>query len=339
MMHVLSLALLAALTSAWAQTPELQQIRRKVQTGQPLTMDERQTLQRANAQQMETRRAQYMKDHAPQSSMGFVALTDLGTGKYKGEEGGLYPGGENAAPPGHQQAGLRAARDIVARDGGGKPAANGKIVLLSIGFSNPNMEFPAFQKLVAEDAAVNPSLITVNGCVGGQASDVIANPQSNYWNLVAQHLESAGVTAQQVQALWIKLVFPGPSLEFPAESKKLHKDIIGTLHVVRDRFPNARLAYLSSRTYGGYTEVGGSPEPWAYETGFSVKWAVADQIAGKAELNFDPAKGEVRSPWIAWGPYLWPDGLHPSTKGQAKIAALMLRFFKGESTARTWFLH
>ena len=356
MKHILSLALLAA-SAASAQTPELPQIRRKVQSGQPLTIEERQTLQRANAQQMEARRAQYMKDHAPQSSMGFVPLTDLGTGKYKGEEGGLYPGGGNTAPHAHQQAGLRAARGIVPRDGAGQPAANGKIVLLSIGFSNPNLEFPAFQRLVAQDAAINPSLATVNGCVGGQASDVIANPQSNYWNLVAQHLEGAGVTPQQVQALWIKLVFPGPSLEFPAESKKLYNDIVATLHVAHDRFPNARLAYLSSRTYGGYTEVGGSPEPWAYETGFSVKWAVAGQIAGKPELNFDAANGEVRSPWIAWGPYLWtdgakgrkdgfvylredlgPDGLHPSAKGQAKIADLMLKFFKEESTARAWFL-
>ena len=89
----------------------------------------------------------------------------------------------------------------------------------------------------------------------------------------------------------------------------------------------------------------------------SVKWVVAGQLAGKPELNYDPAKGAVRSPWIEWGPYLWTDGvkgrqdgfvylredlredgLHPSEKGTAKIATLMLNFFKTDPTTRPWFL-
>src|SRR5260370_28573860 len=84
-----------------------------------------------------------------------------------------------------------------------------------------------------------------------------------------------------------------------------------------------------------------NPEPFAYEFGFSVKWLIADQIAGKPELNFDPAKGPVRSPWIAWGPYMWADGLkgrkdglvwrredfiedgmHPSDSGREKVAQM-----------------
>jgi hypothetical protein len=130
-----------------------------------------------------------------------------------------------------------------------------------------------------------------------------------------------------------------------------------SLHTVHDRFPNLKVAYLSSRTYGGYTEVGGSPEPWAYETGFSVKWAVADQIAGKPELNYNPAKGAVCAPWIEWGPYMWTDGakgrqdglvflredlgedgLHPSEQGHEKIATLMMNFFKTDPTTRLWSL-
>jgi hypothetical protein len=305
----------------------------------------------------EQRRRDYLKDHTPRSSTGLIPLTDLGAGTYKGEEGGLYAGGKNVAPADHLKAGLALARQIVPLDAEGRASAEGRIVLLSIGFSNPNMEFPAFQKRAAQDPAVNPRLVTVNGCVGGQASNIIADPQSNYWNIVGQRLDAAGITGKQVQALWIKLVFPGPSQPFPVESKKLYNDTIGTLHTVRDRFPNLKVAYLSSRTYGGYTEVGGSPEPWAYETGFSVKWAVAGQIAGKPELNHDPAKGPVRSPWIAWGPYLWTDGakgrkdgfvflredlredgLHPSEQGRDKIATLLMNFFKTEPTTRPWFL-
>ena len=198
--------------------------------------------------------------------------------------------------------------------------------------------------------------MTVNGCVGSRASSEQADPKSRYWPEVEQRLAAAGVTAKQVQALWIKEVIPG-AVGFPDKAKELAKNITETLHNIHDKFPNARVAYLSSRTYGGWTELGGSPEPGAYETGFAVKWVVTGQIAGNAELNYDAGKGAVRSPWIEWGPYLWTDGvkarkdglvylredvredgLHPSEKGTAKVAEMMMRFFKNDPTARVWFL-
>ncbi|MFB3828212.1 MAG: hypothetical protein ACE15B_15695 [Bryobacteraceae bacterium] len=312
--------------------------------------------QRPSPQQLEERRKQYMRANPPRASVGLVPLTDLGTGAYRGEEGGLYPGGRNTAPPRHVQAGLRLAGEIAPLDQQGRKSEDGKIVLLSIGFSNPAIEFPGFQKRVAADPDVNPRLVAVNGCVGSRASKEQADPGSRYWKEVEQRLNNAGVTALQVQALWIKEVIPG-AVGFPEMARQLANDLTATLHVVHDRFPNAKLAYLSSRTYGGYTELGGSPEPGAYETGFSVKWVVAAQLAGKPELNFDAARGPVRSPWIAWGPYLWTDGergrkdgfvylredlrddgLHPSDRGTAKIADLMLTFFKTDPAARPWFL-
>src|SRR5712691_5914206 len=111
-----------------------------------------------------------MKEHPPQSSIGLIPLTDLGTGKYKGEEGGLYPGGNNTAPEAHMAAGVRLARQIASLDAEGTKSADAKIVLLSIGFSNPSIEFPAFQKRVAEAPAISPRLVTVNVCVGSQAA-------------------------------------------------------------------------------------------------------------------------------------------------------------------------
>ena len=117
------------------EQPNIQEIRRKVQAGQPLTPEERQALQRVNAQQLEVRK-QYGKEHPRQSSFGLTALTDLGADQYKGEEGGLYPGGNNEPPAAHRDAGVKLARQVAPIDG--------KIMLLAIGFSNPNMEFPAF---------------------------------------------------------------------------------------------------------------------------------------------------------------------------------------------------
>jgi hypothetical protein len=299
----------------------------------------------------------WMKNHPPQPSIGLTPLTDLGTGTYKGEQGGLYAGGKNEPPKDHVDAGVKIARTIVPLDAEGHKSANGKIVMMSIGFSNPSIEFPAFQKAVAADPDINPKLLTINGCVGSRASAEQADPQSRYWPEVAGRLKSAGATAAQVQILWIKEVIPGAMSPFPTDAKKLSENLTATLHNVHEKFPNVKLAYLESRTYGGWTELGGSPEPGAYETGFAVKWVVTGQIAGKPELNYDPAKGAVVAPWIEWGPYFWTDGvkprkdglvwlredtredgLHPSEKGTAKTSAMLMKFFKTDATTKGWFL-
>ena len=83
---------------------------------------------------------------------------------------------------------------------------------------------------------------------------------------------------------------------------------------------------------------------------------IADQIAGREELNYDPQKGTVRAPWLAWGPYLWADGLkarsdglvytredlgddgtHPAAGARGKVARLLLEFLKSDPSARPWF--
>jgi hypothetical protein len=66
----------------------------------------------------------------------------------------------------------------------------------------------------------------------------------------------------------------------------------------------------------------------------------------------------VEAPFLLWGPYLWADGVkgrrvddliwkredvagdgtHPSPSGQRKVAELLLRFFKTDATAKTWFV-
>jgi hypothetical protein len=133
--------------------------------------------------------------------------------------------------------------------------------------------------------------------------------------------------------------------------------MVDVMHNLHDKFPNLRIAYISSRIYGGWAGSPLNPEPWAYEEGFAMKWLIADQIAGKPELNYDPAKGAVRAPWMAWGPYLWadglkgrkdgqviwkredlgPDGTHPSMLGREKVARLLMAFLKNDPTAMPWF--
>src|SRR5687768_9954711 len=125
------------------------------------------------------------------------------------------------------------------------------------------------------------------------------------------------------------------------------------------RYPNIKLVYLSSRTRAYVQAVTGglNPETYAYESSFSVKWAIQNQLDGALHLNFDPVKGPVMAPYLCWGPYLWADGLqprsdgftwicsdlradftHPSTNGAAKVADQLLAFFKTDPTATPWFL-
>ena len=84
-----------------------------------------------------------------------------------------------------------------------------------------------------------------------------------------------------------------------------------SLAIARQKFPNLRVAYLSSRIYAGYAVTSLNPEPYAYEGGLAVRRLILDQIKGNAGLNYDPAKGELKSPLLLWGPYLWADGTTP----------------------------
>ncbi len=121
--------------------------------------------------------------------------------------------------------------------------------------------------------------------------------------------------------------------------------------------PQPQIAYVSSRVYGGWAGSLLNPEPYAYEGGFATKWLIAGQIAGEPELNYDATKGAVRAPWIAWGPYLWadglkaradgvvwkredlgPDGTHPSLLGREKVARLLMDFLKKDPTSRPRFV-
>ena len=46
-----------------------------------------------------------------------------------------------------------------------------------------------------------------------------------------------------------------------------------------------------------------------------MKWLIEKQLTGDPDLNFDPAHGAVKAPWLAWGPYLWADGQKARSDG------------------------
>src|SRR5260370_26278717 len=93
--------------------------------------------------------------HPVRDSAGMVTLPDLGKGTYQGEQGGLYPGGENVPPAAHAKAGVKLARGIRPLDAEGRESADGKVVMISIGMSNPTLESQVFAKMMSPSPGTN----------------------------------------------------------------------------------------------------------------------------------------------------------------------------------------
>ena len=293
-----------------------------------------------------------------------IPLTDLGNATYVRVDGqattftgGLYPGGSNIRPSEHEAAGLRMAGQIMPLDRGGKlDLANGKIVMIAVGMSNANQEFGRFIDIAQQDQQVSPRLVLVNTAIPGFTAEYWAEPDAEAWQHAKRLLDRSHLTSLQVQAAWVKQTLTGGG-NFPAKAQELQAYLEAIVHSLKLNYPNLKIAYLSSRTRSYEYRNGLSPEPLAFETGFAVKWLIEKQIDGDPSLNFDPQRGEVLAPYLSWGPYLWIDGLnprsdgrvwtpedlvgdctHPSPSGEAKVAEMMMAFFKTDSTAAGWFL-
>ena len=294
-----------------------------------------------------------------QTSVGFMPLTDLGSALHRGAQGGLYPNGQNTPPAEHLAAGLAQAQAIQPLAADGSPADAGKIGFISVGMSNTALEFNTFLRLANDDPAKNDSVVIVNGAQGGWTSNKLAeNPNAEYWQVLDERLTDNGLTPAQVQVVWLKEARGGVKNEpFPQEPQILQAELQSIVQIVQARYPNVKIVYLSSRIYGGYATGPLNPEPIAYHSGFAVKWLIEAQINGEPQLNYDPAQGEVAAPWLAWGPYLWADGLtprsdgltwacnefaddgtHPGDPARDKVAEMLLDFFKTDETAGMWFL-
>jgi hypothetical protein len=289
---------------------------------------------------------------------GFIPLTDLGAGTYQGVIGGLYVAGSNHRPQAHNDSGVSIARAIVPLDTLGHPdPAHGRVVLISIGMSNATQEFSTFVPLAAAWPYRNPRLNVIDCAEGGQSVDRILSPTAPYWDTVLSRLRSHGSAPLQPQAVWIKEAIAGPSGGFAASTDTLTHDLAALVRLIHQKLPNVRLAYFTSRIYAGYATSTLNPEPYAYQSAFAVRNVIQQQLDGVDSLNFDAARGAVQAPWLAWGPYLWADGMnprsdglvwpcddfvtdgtHPATAGRQLVADSLLRFFSRDETTVPWFV-
>jgi hypothetical protein len=297
------------------------------------------------------------------TSTGLIPLTQLGAGTYQGFPGGLYPLGSNSLPPTHENAGILQSFQIRPRDAKGLPKPNGKIVLLSIGMSNTTQEYSEFRTMANADPLKSQKVVIVDGAQGGMSADRIYDLNTataqEFWQTVEQRLAQSAVTAKQVQAVWLKQADGDPLLTFPADALRLKSELVTIVQILKQNYPNLRAIYLTSRIYAGYSDSPATRgEPVSYQTGFAVKWLIEDQINGSPELNYDARLGQVKAPWMAWGPYLWADGtisrndglfyicsdfqtdgFHPAPNGaREKVAARLLDFFKTDAITKKWFL-
>lgn len=292
------------------------------------------------------------------TSTGLVPITDLGAGFYQGVQGGLYPGGSNLRPAAHEAAGIAIANAIAPLDTLGAPdPANGRVVFVSIGFSNCTQEFSAFVPKSDADPVRKPDVRTIDCAEGGQTSQILAQPTSAYWDTVLTRLRGHGSSPRQVQVVWLKDANANPTDGFAAYRDSVAEQFFRIVQILKQKLPNVRLCYFTSRIYAGYASTTLNPEPYAYENAFSVKQVIARQLSGDPALNFDAVQGPVVAPWLSWGPYLWADGLtprsdgltwacselnvsdgtHPSASGRAKVADSLLAFVRRDVTTAPWY--
>lgn len=339
----------------FARARELLQKRRR---GEQLTFQEQADLRGAVAARG-ARGDSAKAPITPREQTGLEPLDEMSADdRYQGQEGGLYGRGRNTPPDEHRRAAEVELAKIQPLGADGKPAADGRIVLVSISMSNATQEFSTFKRIADADKDKSPQLTIVDCAQGGQAMAEWASPDAPPWRVAAERLAAAGVSPLQVQLAWIKLANKGPSGNLEQHGRKLQRDTLGVIQSANAHFPNLRIAYLSSRIYGGYATGGLNPEPYAYESAYVVRWLIQDQMQGAEALNYDPDRGLVRAPLLLWGPYLWADGtnprksdrlvwnssdfagdgVHPSASGREKVARLLLEFFKTDPLAKTWFV-
>jgi cysteine-rich repeat protein len=302
------------------------------------------------------------------NSLGVTPLMDLGLNTYGGFEGGLYGDGSNIRPAPHTSEGLNLASQVLPLDlGGNVDMINGEIVMVSIGVSNTRQEFDTFIDQVndalvnvTDGIDINPQLRVINLAQSGAGASAWAVPSSNAWNNALNDLPP-DVSPEQVQIVWVKHASNVGSMQptdFLDHATTMQAHMESAARNIKTFFPNAKLAYHSSRTRAYNTNQNAvNPELYAYEFGFPVRWMINKQISGNSTLAFNGP--DTVAPWLSWGPYLWADGtnprsdgfvwqcsdtdsndgIHPSLSGRAKVAGLLMDYFTTDVTSTPWFLN
>jgi len=284
-------------------------------------------------------------------------INELGSEKFMGKTGGLYPGGSNEMPESFYNDAITMAESIAPLSSNGNPDENGKIGMISIGASTVAMFGKSVESLIYNVPGINNNLTFVNGGVGGQDLNKIADQNGRYWSKVDQEVINAGLTNEQIQVMWFQEDdLRNTTSAFPERADMLVESFIWHIQQMKKRYPNLKLLYLTGRHTTDYMPAKAKEkhrEPRAYLNGWACKWVIEEQINGNKELTY---MGEdAKSPLILWGPYFWTqgditrkdgysftpdmvktDGVHPNTLGEIKVANDLLDFWKADPVSSIW---
>lgn len=216
-------------------------------------------------------------------------------------EPGLYPGGANLPGGAHLAYGLNRTNAIRPLGSALLPSSAPAIGFVAVGMSNANQEWGRFAWLAANGARHNARVVLVDAAQGGIDATEMDEPGEPYWNFFDQRVAAAGLGLDQVQAVWLKQSIQGGAGVFPTGAATLQQSLAGIVDVLQAHCPNLQVILLSSRIWG-------AGEPWNFETAFAVKDLIRSQVDAISA-------GTESRPWLAWGPYLWADGLSPRSDG------------------------
>ncbi|MBA3644859.1 MAG: hypothetical protein H0W63_01645 [Gemmatimonadaceae bacterium] len=303
-----------------------------------------------------------------------IPLAEMGARTYKGLGGGLFSG-SNTEPADHDATGRTHRNAIQPLDVNGTPSVSGRYVLMSVGggdvsaawcsiSSAPPCNSWSFAGRATSDLSVNhSSLVIVNGAIRDIGPAMWSSSKSaNYNRIRDTRLAPLGLSEKQVQVIW--MAFTDSSAEFSVTATQVEaasglQHIGSTIRALKERYPNLRLLFLSSKRYRGFYPGG---EPQSYESAFVVRWAIEAQINQSRGRPPNIDIGSVAlsgngAPWISWGPYLWANGAKPradglswvradfdstglrsSRQGEEKVGGILFDFFRSSTYARCWFL-
>ena len=181
------------------------------------------------------------------------------------------------------------------------------------------------RKVFSPGTVNHTSLVLLDCAIPGEvANRWVDDTYGNYTHCLTQ-LQAAGVTKAQVQVVLYKNGHKFPSQSLAAatvcsatstiDACTLERDIVTTARYIKSKYVNVQQMFLHSRIYGGYAPPASlNPEPFAYESGFAVKWLIEAQVIQNRTGLLDPTAGDVgysAVPWMAWGPYFWASGTTP----------------------------
>ncbi len=304
----------------------------------------REEFERQNPRPARSRR-EFKTDFDPSTLVPFTQGTHY-LDKY---ETGLYPGARNAMPSEHRSAGEAIAATIKPLDTEGRPdAESGRIIALALGHSNCREYFGAFQQFLSKKSTeLHPHFELVSAAVGGQQLPEISRLQGGVWENAKRLLSRPGYSDRQVQVLFLHTTYHGAGntsgmqARFPERMEQMQEDLQKVLAHCVERFPNLKMAFLTSDGFRHFTAF----EPHVWQEAFGFKWLIESQIKGVAGTEYS---GNTRKlPWLAWGPYIWDnswdrsfftDGVHQAPKAKAIVVDKLWKFLSTESVTKPWFL-